>query len=71
MRVLRGKVVAGKVEVEGPPLPEGSAVTVFAEEDAEGFVLDEASLHELLEAQAEIRRGNYVDAADVLRELEG
>jgi hypothetical protein len=40
-------------------------------EDADGdFRLDEDSFRELLEAQAEIRRGNFVTAESVLRELE-
>jgi hypothetical protein len=55
--------------LEGEPLPEGSTVTVFAEDDAAGFHLDEDSIRELLEAQAEVRRGNFVSAEDVLREL--
>lgn len=45
-------------------------MTVDAEEEEGGFHLDEESLQELLEAQAEIRRGNFVSAEDVLRELE-
>lgn len=67
--MLRGKVVGGQVVLEGEPLPEGSTVTVYAEDDEGGFHLDEESLRELLEAQAEIRRGNFVTAEDVLREL--
>jgi hypothetical protein len=56
--------------LEGDPLPEGSQVIVYAEDEKGGFHLDEASIRELLEAQAEIRRGNFVTAEDVLRELE-
>jgi hypothetical protein len=70
MRVARGKVVDGRVVLEGEPLPEGSNVTVFVEDDAEGFHLDEASLRELLEAKAHVERGNFVAADDVLRDLE-
>jgi hypothetical protein len=69
MRIARGKVVRGQVVLEGEPLPEGSSVLVCAEEDGEGFHLDEDSIRELLEAQAEIRRGNFVSAQDVLAEL--
>ena len=71
MRVARGKVVHGHVVVEGEPLPEGSQVVVYVPDDERGFHLDEASIRELLQAQAEIRRGNFVGAEDVLRELEG
>jgi hypothetical protein len=70
MRVVRGKVVGGQVVLEGDSLPEGSRVMVYAEDEEDGFHLDEDSIRELLEAQAEIRRGNFVAAEDVLRELE-
>lgn len=70
MRMARGKVVGGQVVLEGDALPEGSRVMVYAEDEEDGFRLDEDSIRELLEAQAEIRRGNFVAAEDVLRELE-
>ncbi len=70
MRVARGKVVRGQIVVEGEPLPEGSTVLVYLEEEAEGFHLDEESIRELLAAQAEIRRGNFVSAEALLRDLE-
>lgn len=70
MRVARGKVVGGQVVLEGEPLPEGSQVTVYADDEEGGFHLDEDSLQELLEAQAEIRRGSFVTAEGVLSELE-
>ncbi len=69
MRIVRGKVVGGQVVLEGEPLPEGSRVMVYAEDEEGGFHLDD-SIRELLEAQSEIRRGNFVTAEDVLRELE-
>ncbi|MFZ5468029.1 MAG: hypothetical protein ACOZIN_01220 [Myxococcota bacterium] len=50
MRVARGKVVGSTVVVEGEPLPEGSHVTVWAD-DEEGFELDAESLDELAERQ--------------------
>jgi len=70
MRVVRGKVVGGQVVLEGEPLPEGSRLVVYAEDEEGGFHLDEDSIRELLEAQAEIRRGNFVTAEDVLRGME-
>jgi hypothetical protein len=57
------------VVLEGEPLPEGASVTVYAEDEEGGFHLDEDSLRELLEAQGEIRRGHFVTAEDVLRDL--
>lgn len=70
MRVLRGKVIDGQVVVEGGPLPEGSEVTVYADDADGGFHLDEGSIRELLEAQAEIRSGNYVRADEVVEDLD-
>ena len=70
MRVARGKVVGGQVIVEGQPLPEGSSVMVYLDDEADGFHLDEDSIRELLAAQADIRKGNFVSGEDVLRELE-
>jgi hypothetical protein len=63
--------VGGQVVLEGEPLPEGSRVMVYAEDEKGAFHLDEDSIRGLLEAQAEIRRGNFLTAEDVLRaELE-
>ena len=62
--------MGGQVVLESEPLAEGSHVMVYAEDEHACFRLDEDSIRELLEAQAEIRRGNFVTAEDVLRELE-
>jgi len=35
MKIAMGKVVGGKVELEGDPLAEGSVVTVISTEDGE------------------------------------
>ena len=40
-----------------------------ADEDEEGFHLDDESVRELLEAQAEIRQGRFVTLEEVLRDL--
>jgi len=37
MKIATGKVVGGKVELEGDPLAEGSVVTVISAEDSETF----------------------------------
>jgi hypothetical protein len=47
MRIVSGKVIDGKVVVEGEKLDEGAVVTVVAREDDETFELsaeDEAAL---------------------------
>lgn len=71
MRVARGKVVGNTVVLD-EPLPEGrslegSPVTVYLEED--GWVLDDASTQELLEAIAEAERGEVVSAEEVFAGL--
>jgi len=69
MRVARGRVVSGKVVVEGPPLEEGATVTVIAAEDAETFELGPAEEETLLAAVAEADRGDLVDSGEVLATL--
>jgi hypothetical protein len=69
MRITSGRVVSGKVVVEGEPLPEGAVVTVLAREADESFELDAAAEAELLESIAEADRGETVPAEEVLRAL--
>jgi hypothetical protein len=69
MRVATGKVVAGKVIVEGEPLPDGAKVTVIARDDAETFDLSPEDEAEILSAVAEAERGETMDAAQLLETL--
>jgi hypothetical protein len=69
MRVAKGKVVAGKVVVEGAELEEGTTVTVLAPEDAESFELGPAEEAELLIAIADAERGDLVEGSDVTAKL--
>jgi hypothetical protein len=69
MNVIKGKVVSGKVVVEGS-LPEGATVTVLASE-GESFTLTPAEESALLAAISESDRGEVVDADSLLRELRG
>lgn len=69
MKVIRGKVVAGKVVVEGS-LPEGATVTVLAPE-ADFFTLTPEEEAALLAAISEADRGEVVEAESVLRKLGG
>jgi hypothetical protein len=69
MRVATGKVVAGKVVVEGAPLDEGATVTVILTEDAETFELAPADEAALLAAIAEADRGDLLDAGEIIAEL--
>ena len=69
MRITSGKVVAGRVEIEGDPLPEGAVVTILSREADETFELDEAAERELLASIAEADRGELIPAEEVLRSL--
>lgn len=69
MRITSGRVVSGKIVVEGEPLPDGAVVTVLAREVDETFELDAGAEAELLESLAEADRGETVPADDVMRAL--
>lgn len=69
MMITSGRVVAGKIEVDGEPLPEGTVVTVLTREADETFELDAAAEAELLASLAEADRGETVPAEEVLRAL--
>ena len=69
MRIATGKVVQGKVELDGASLEEGSTVTLLAADEDETFELsadEEAALGESLRQAAQ---GQFVDADALLREL--
>jgi hypothetical protein len=69
MRIARGKVVDSKVVVEGDPLPEGSSVSIWVDED--GFEIDPASLDELSKADASIERGEGLTIEQLMERLRG
>ena len=69
MVITSGRVVAGKIVVEGDPLPDGAVVTILAREGDETFELDASMEAELLESLAQADRGETVSAEDVLRAL--
>ena len=71
MRVTTGKVVEGKVVVEGPPLEEGAVVTVLARESDETFRLSPEEEAELLLPIEEVDRGETVSLEEVLAKLPG
>lgn len=69
MRIANGKVVDGKVVIEGEPLAEGTSVTVLLV-DEEGFELDAEQTRELSIAIAEAQRGQGIDGDAFLRQLD-
>ena len=69
MRIATGKVIKGKLELDGDALEEGATVTVLVPEPDETFELnpsEEAALEESLKQAAQ---GQFVDAEALLREL--
>lgn len=69
MKIATGKVVGGKVVVEGVTLEEGASVTVLARDGGGGFTLSPEEEAELLLSIAEADRGETVSAEEVLAEL--
>jgi hypothetical protein len=67
MTIATGRVVGGKVVLEGDPLAEGSVVTVVAREDDETFEVSFEEERALLEAVAQADRGQVV-SWETLRE---
>jgi hypothetical protein len=71
MRIATGKVIEGKVVVEGLPLEEGAVVTVLARESDETFRLSPEEEAELLLSIAEADRGETVSLEEVLEKRPG
>jgi hypothetical protein len=69
MKVITGTVVDGRVVVEGAVLPEGALVTVLTRGSNEGFTLSAEDEGELLEALAEIDRGEHIGLEPLLSAL--
>lgn len=60
MKVATGRVVDGKVVLEGEPLAEGAVVTVVMREDDESFEVTPEEERALLEAIAQADRGQVM-----------
>ena len=60
MKVATGRVVEGKVVLEGEPLAEGTVVTVVARDDDETFDVSPEEERALLEAMTQADRGQVV-----------
>jgi hypothetical protein len=67
-RVAVGKVIEGRVVVEGEPLPEGARVTVVMGDEA-AWEIDEASVQELLKAATEAEHEEGISAEQLFAEL--
>jgi hypothetical protein len=69
MRIATGKVVDGKVVVDGEPLAEGATVAVVSADENETFDISDDDAAELLAAIAEADRGDGIDGDAFLDEL--
>ena len=69
VRVATGRVVDGKVVVEGEPLEEGAVVTVLAGDDEESFTLSLDQEQALRLAIADADQGEGVEAEAFLEQL--
>ncbi|MDD1748835.1 MAG: hypothetical protein LUO89_03070 [Methanothrix sp.] len=67
-RIVVGKVIEGRVVVEGEPLPEGARVMVVVGEEA-AWELEEESVQELLQAAAEAEGEEGISAEQLFAEL--
>lgn len=70
MKVATGTVSDGHIVVEGNPFAEGEKVTVLGGEDSETFRLSPADKKQLMESIAQADRGEFVDAEELLAELD-
>ena len=69
MKVATGKVVGGKIVLDGVSLNEGTSVTVLATDDEGNFDLTPDQERELILSIAEVDRGETVSAEEVLAKL--
>lgn len=69
MQFATGAVVNEKIVVEGVSLREGAVVVVITRGADESFSLTETQENELLVAEAEIERGEYVTLEELMQSL--
>jgi hypothetical protein len=69
MKLVTGKVVGGKIEVEVESLKEGSTVTVLAHEDDATFELTPEQEAELSRRIQVVESGRFVNGDELLNEL--
>ena len=69
MRIATGKVISGKVEVDGEPLEEGCRVTVLVRDREETFELSADLEAELLASIEEADSGALLEGSTVLRQI--
>lgn len=69
MQLVSGTIVDGKVVLEGTPLPDGTVVTVFAQDTERAVQLTPALLAELNEALDDVDREPGISAEAMFDKL--
>lgn len=69
MLIATGKVLGGRIQVDGENLAEGTVVTVLAPEGDETFELAPEEEAKLLAAIAEADRGETTPALQILKQI--
>ncbi len=69
MKIVKGTVVDGRVEVVGERLEDGQSVTVLVGQGEESFTLPAHQVAELQAALDESARGEVVDGWELLEDL--
>ena len=70
MKIMAGTVTGGRIVVEGEQLTEGEQVTVLRREGNEMFHVSPDEKRQLLVAIDQTNQGNFVDADELLAELD-
>lgn len=70
MQVATGTVVAGRLVVEGLDIPDGETVVVLTRETEDTVQLSPSEEAELLEAMAEVDRGETISADELFARLD-
>ena len=70
MKIATGTVLQGTIVVEGQSFTEGEKVTVLSYGNGEPFRVTPDEKRMLLESIAQADRGEFVDADDLLAELD-
>jgi redox-sensitive bicupin YhaK (pirin superfamily) len=70
MKIATGTVVHGKIIVEGQSFVEGEQVTILGHDNGETFQVSPEEKRLLLQSIAQADRGEFVDADELLTELD-
>jgi hypothetical protein len=70
VKIATGTVMHGQIVVEGQPFSEGEKVTILGHDESGSFRVSPDEKRLLLESLAQADRGEFVDADELLAELD-